>query len=61
VVEPNINELPPSLRGAELVTLDVALAQGDIHLMLVDHREFKAGRAPTGEIVDTRGVWRSKH
>ena len=60
VVEPNIDALPPSLAGAQLVAHDEALARADVHLMLVDHREFKDGPLPTGIVVDTRGVWNSK-
>ena len=56
IVEPNILVLPAGLRDASLVTqLDAANAQ--IHVMLVDHRDFKAAPVPDGTIVDTRGVW----
>jgi len=62
VVEPNIETLPEKLRGkVTLVTLDEALQQADVLVMLVDHRQFKA-LAPTEIqqpwIVDTKGVWR---
>lgn len=62
VVEPNIKTLPVKLqKKATLVTLDDALQQADVLVMLVDHRQFKA-IAPTKIqqpwIVDTRGVWR---
>nr|WP_298164602.1 UDP-N-acetyl-D-mannosamine dehydrogenase [uncultured Pseudomonas sp.] len=61
-VEPNIEELPAKLSGERLVlkTLDQALAESDIFVLLVDHKVFKdvpvtafRGR----KIVDTRGIW----
>jgi UDP-N-acetyl-D-mannosaminuronic acid dehydrogenase len=61
-VEPNIEELPVKLAGKKLVlkSLDHALAESDIFVLLVDHKVFKdipeaalRGR----KIVDTRGVW----
>ncbi|WP_394199328.1 UDP-N-acetyl-D-mannosamine dehydrogenase [Litoreibacter albidus] len=56
VVEPNIHELPRDLEAARLVDLATAGA-ADVHLMLVDHTPFKASAAPSGRIVDARGVW----
>lgn len=56
-VEPNITALPLTLEGVALVDLETARS-ADIHLMLVDHREFKGTTAPDGHIIDTRGVWR---
>jgi UDP-N-acetyl-D-mannosaminuronic acid dehydrogenase len=57
-VEPNIAAPPRALDGlAELVTLDTARVEADIHVMLVDHRDFRANPAPEGVIIDTRGVW----
>lgn len=62
VVEPNVHQLPVKLQSTvTLVTLDDALQQADVLVMLVDHRQFKAidpavVRQPW--IVDTKGVWR---
>lgn len=56
-VEPNIEALPDDLPQIKLSALDDALTQGEIHVMLVDHREFVAQAAPKGRIVDMRGVW----
>ena len=58
VIEPNIEALPPSLEGIELITAESARCNADIHLLLVDHREFRFQEAPTGFVIDTRGVWR---
>jgi len=62
VVEPNVHHLPKKLAGkATLASLDDALAQADVLVMLVDHQQFKA---VSGEnisqafVVDTKGVWR---
>lgn len=61
-VEPNVHQLPASL--AEKVTLhslDEALKDADLLVMLVDHTSFKAIPASAirqSWIVDTKGVWR---
>ncbi|WP_318390975.1 UDP-N-acetyl-D-mannosamine dehydrogenase [Enterobacter sp.] len=62
VVEPNIHQLPKSLEGiSQLASLEQALANADVLVMLVDHNEFKAIDSETiaqPYIVDTKGVWR---
>lgn len=62
VVEPNIHQLPKKLEGrCTLATLENALAEADVLVMLVDHHPFKAinGDAVRQRyIVDTKGVWR---
>jgi UDP-N-acetyl-D-mannosaminuronic acid dehydrogenase len=62
IVEPFVDDLPDSLsrHGATQVSLDAALAQRGILVVLVDHDIFKkvseAQRA--GAIIyDTRGIW----
>jgi UDP-N-acetyl-D-mannosaminuronic acid dehydrogenase len=55
-VEPNIS-LDTKLEGINLVSLDTALQEADIHVMLVDHKEFKNIAKPSGKIIDTKGVW----
>ncbi|MBD2811736.1 UDP-N-acetyl-D-mannosamine dehydrogenase [Xenorhabdus sp. Vera] len=61
-VEPNVHELPKSLKGlVELLDVGQALEEADVLLMLVDHRQFKAigGDAIKQKwVVDTKGVWR---
>ncbi|WP_237385622.1 UDP-N-acetyl-D-mannosamine dehydrogenase [Xenorhabdus sp. Sc-CR9] len=61
-VEPNVHELPNSLKGlVELLDVGQALEEADVLLMLVDHRQFKAigGDAIKQKwVVDTKGVWR---
>jgi UDP-N-acetyl-D-mannosaminuronic acid dehydrogenase len=56
VIEPNIHDLPRGLDAARLVDMAAADA-ADVHVMLVDHTPFKANAAPSGRIVDARGVW----
>lgn len=58
LVEPNISKLTENYNDGLLVDFDIASCEADIHVLLVDHIEFK-GRCPmTGEIIDTRGIWK---
>lgn len=64
IVEPNIRQLPPSLReqkGLRLAELREAISAADIVVLLVDHRQFK--RVDREHLkpkitIDTRGIWR---
>ena len=63
VVEPNVHVLPTSLankKNVRLVSLEEAMREANIILLLVDHKEFKAmdrellkGRT----VIDTRGIF----
>ncbi|WP_167141451.1 UDP-N-acetyl-D-mannosamine dehydrogenase [Pseudomonas sp. OTU750018] len=61
VVEPNIERLPTSLEGlATLCSIEKAMSDANVIVMLVDHTVFKAipkNRFSTQELIDTRGVW----
>ncbi|MBF7982255.1 MULTISPECIES: UDP-N-acetyl-D-mannosamine dehydrogenase [Rahnella] len=61
-VEPNVHQLPaPLAEKVTLHSLDDALKDADLLVMLVDHTSFKAIPASTirqSWIVDTKGVWR---
>lgn len=58
-VDPFVENLPQNLEGiASLELFEKAYQEADIHVMLVDHSKFKDSNAPSGGIVDTRGVWR---
>lgn len=57
LVEPNISEVPRDLGSSKLATLSEA-ERAEIHVMLVDHREFRSSAAPKGKIIDARGVWK---
>jgi len=53
VVEPNIEQLPSTLDGAELVTIDTALSEADVYVFLVKHHLFIAN---TSEINNMKAV-----
>lgn len=58
VVEPNVDELPFGLAGAMHTRLDKALAEADIVVILVGHKEFKEVKAADvrGRLVDAMGI-----
>jgi len=56
-VEPNIRSLPNKIKNIRLVSLDTALNEADIHVMLVDHDEFKKSNPKSSFIIDTKGLW----
>ena len=65
LVEQNITKLPDGFdrQGAQLVDLEVALAEADVVLLLVDHgsfREIDLGLLSGKQVVDTRGIWSDK-
>ena len=41
----------------DFMSYDQASDYADVHLMLVDHSEFKCLPKPTGTLIDTRGIW----
>ena len=62
-VEPYIETPPQSLarHGIRLADAESAIAQSDIVLLLVDHRQFHSidpGDLATKTVIDTRGLWR---
>ncbi len=57
-VEPNISKIPNHLHNVDLVEFDRAGKEADIHLMLVDHKEFKEGSSMVSKMtIDTKGIW----
>jgi len=56
-VEPNIQLLPSVLQGIELVDFQSALAEADVQVLLVDHKEFGGVKINTGIVIDTKGIW----
>lgn len=54
VVEPNIQDLPRGLKAVKLVDLG---ASADVHVVLVDHQEFRDISKPVGHVLDMRGIW----
>lgn len=57
-IEPNIHELPKSLENVELQSFEYAKLNADIHVMLVDHKEFKLESISSSFLVDTKGIWK---
>lgn len=59
-VEPNIDNLPATLSGKlVLSSIEQALAQADVVVLLVDHKPFKnisSSVLQTHKVVDTRGI-----
>lgn len=56
-IEPNINILPNHLDNIELTSFEYARENADIHLLLVDHKEFKNISFHSDFIIDTKGIW----
>ena len=56
-VEPNINELSADNNTLQLSTFEAAKNTADIHLLLVDHKEFKAQKMKNKYLIDTKGIW----
>lgn len=52
-VEPNLD----NLTGIPLVSFEQASEQADIHVLLVDHKEFKAEKVKFDYLIDTKGIW----
>ncbi|KWE32520.1 UDP-N-acetyl-D-mannosamine dehydrogenase [Burkholderia territorii] len=62
VVDPNFDDLPKSLKCADaiLMTLEEAVSQAHILVLLVDHAEFKDVKPDLSAmqvLIDTRGTW----
>lgn len=57
-VEPNIEILDTTKLNVPLVDTEQAAKQADIHVLLVDHAEFKQIKPSNGLIIDTKGIWK---
>jgi UDP-N-acetyl-D-mannosaminuronic acid dehydrogenase len=55
-VEPNISKLPDNVVNVMLVDIENSLDEADIHLILVDHVEFKKVRFEGTYVIDTKGI-----
>lgn len=58
-VEPNIEYLPKFCNQISLVGYEDAVDSVDIHLLLVNHKEFTQSQPRSGVIIDTKGIWKS--
>ncbi|MEZ7206952.1 UDP-N-acetyl-D-mannosamine dehydrogenase [Pseudoalteromonas sp. DY56-GL79] len=56
-VEPNIANLAGVLDNVELADLKIAQENSNIHVVLVDHKEFKASQFHSKYLIDTKGIW----
>ncbi|WP_234495009.1 UDP-N-acetyl-D-mannosamine dehydrogenase [Vibrio maritimus] len=54
-IEPNITSI--DIDNVELVSLDESLTRTDIHVMLVDHKQFKKIKLNDAFVIDTKGIW----
>ena len=60
VVEPNVEELKGNINHLHLTDFNTAKASADIHILLVDHDEFKTDvlkGVTQAQVIDTRGIW----
>jgi UDP-N-acetyl-D-mannosaminuronic acid dehydrogenase len=57
VVEPNISWLANDVKSLELTTFEEAKINSQIHILLVDHKEFRYSKPDSGFLVDTKGIW----
>jgi len=55
-IEPNIKSL--ELDSLELKSIEYSKKYADIHLLLVDHEEFKKIEMKKAIVVDTKGIWK---
>ncbi|NOI25398.1 UDP-N-acetyl-D-mannosamine dehydrogenase [Vibrio mediterranei] len=56
-IEPNIESIPEKMRYVELSDLNTAQKEADIHVMLVDHKQFKKIKLNDAFVIDTKGIW----
>jgi UDP-N-acetyl-D-mannosaminuronic acid dehydrogenase len=57
-VEPNIETLPKAIENIKLTDFNIASKQADIHVLLVDHKEFKVKTIKGNNVIDTKGIWK---
>tara|TARA_B110000008_G_scaffold193191_1_gene191883 strand:- start:1291 stop:2541 length:1251 start_codon:yes stop_codon:yes gene_type:complete len=62
LVEPNINQMPAVFNTdvSELTSIENALKNADIVVLLVDHKQFKSvnlNLLSSKHLIDTRGTW----
>lgn len=64
VVEPHVESLPSELAdrsGVQLCSVEEAVSQADVVVLLVDHDAFADTAVPLSKkVIDTRGAWRGR-
>lgn len=58
-VEPHIERLPESLKNA-LLEFGNGGVDADIHVMLVNHKQFSNLPLPSGTVIDCHGMWNTR-
>jgi UDP-N-acetyl-D-mannosaminuronic acid dehydrogenase len=56
-VEPNVESI--NEKGIQLTTFEESIIKADVHLLLVDHKEFVKRKFQSEFLVDTRGIWKN--
>ncbi|WP_218997374.1 UDP-N-acetyl-D-mannosamine dehydrogenase [Shewanella algae] len=57
LVEPNVKVLSDLEMEGDLVDLEYALAIANVHVLLVDHSEFRGQKPKLKFLVDAKGIW----
>jgi UDP-N-acetyl-D-mannosaminuronic acid dehydrogenase len=57
-VEPNIEKLSNEIERFKLSTFELVSKSADIHLLLVDHKEFTLQKINDALIIDIKGIWK---
>ena len=57
LIEPNISELPKKYDQTLLVDYGGVDVEADIHVLLVDHDDFKKRQPKATIVIDTKGIW----
>lgn len=60
VVEPNISSVPKELDGCPNIDIDDALLTTDIHVVLVDHKQFREINFNSDAVLDFKGITHTK-
>ncbi|MEJ6079178.1 UDP-N-acetyl-D-mannosamine dehydrogenase [Vibrio sp. 1-Bac 57] len=55
-IEPNIKSI--DIENIKLASIDESLTKTDIHVMLVDHKQFKKIKSNDSYVIDTKGIWK---
>ncbi|UTV29308.1 UDP-N-acetyl-D-mannosamine dehydrogenase [Photobacterium atrarenae] len=54
-IEPNVDSI--DVDNIRLVTIDESLSKTDIHVLLVEHQQFKKIKIQDQFVIDTKGIW----
>lgn len=57
LIEPNVMHCEKIYHEVNSKTLNQALDEANIHVLLVDHKEFKLAKPSKGIVIDVRGIW----